>query len=299
MDAIVVDSDSLTKLPKCTFTGPSNEVLQFTYHDSAHGTWEEVEGYNASGSTVRLYRFSKWKYAFQGQSGVIKDCGNISIVEQSCKNMPVVDLTADWEICYDNIPFEVQGELYCDVMVDKDSTQMTMPDHDPVLTSEFVKFIGWDAVEGSHLGGIEKTKVTVCDARGDGDGIVVNPSNNVDGKTYPIICETVDIQTYEKVVARIGSVATQALQVTFKYISSPEVEGGNGVPFSRTQYVNENSILPRFHIHQRTKYDGKELVFRYWKLVQGNISSSQTVLSNCVLVAVYDYVKNVNDGGSQ
>ena len=42
---------------------------------------------------------------------------------------------------------------------------------------------------------------------------------------------------------------------------------------------------------------GKEwnLAFRYWKLVSGNISSSMTVLSDCVFVAAYDATRACND----
>ena len=38
------------------------------------------------------------------------------------------------------------------------------------------------------------------------------------------------------------------------------------------------------------KENGNRLVFRYWKLESGDISSSMTLLSTCVLVAVYDEI---------
>jgi hypothetical protein len=39
------------------------------------------------------------------------------------------------------------------------------------------------------------------------------------------------------------------------------------------------------------KENGNRLVFRYWKLESGDISSSMTLLSSCVLVAVYDEIE--------
>ena len=56
--------------------------------------------------------------------------------------------------------------------------------------------------------------------------------------------------------------------------------------------IQYNSHVPSFHIHQEIPFtsNGKnyKYVFRYWKLESGTITSSMTVLSDSVLVAVYD-----------
>jgi hypothetical protein len=65
MPAIVASAGSLTRLPKCTFVGPSTQEYQFKYHNSRSGKWTAVESYN-TGSKIKLYRFAKWKYSIGG-----------------------------------------------------------------------------------------------------------------------------------------------------------------------------------------------------------------------------------------
>lgn len=46
--------------------------------------------------------------------------------------------------------------------------------------------------------------------------------------------------------------------------------------------------MPRFHIHNKYKKDGSTFTFKHWLLESGNLTSSLTVLSDLVFVAVYD-----------
>lgn len=59
--------------------------------------------------------------------------------------------------------------------------------------------------------------------------------------------------------------------------------------------MTQNVTLPRFHIHNHYTKDGSIFYFRHWILESGNLSSSLTVLSPLVFVAVYDEVKQESE----
>ena len=54
----------------------------------------------------------------------------------------------------------------------------------------------------------------------------------------------------------------------------------------------ENAPIPNFHIHQEVEKNGKKMVFRYWRLRVGNMTSERNVLSNLLFDAVYDIVND-------
>lgn len=77
--------------------------------------------------------------------------------------------------------------------------------------------------------------------------------------------------------------------LTFKYLNeSGEVTSVEGRAL-------ENSPIPMFHIHSTIDCGDFVKEFRYWRVESGNISSSNTILSDVVLVAVYDEVEKPSD----
>ena len=86
-----------------------------------------------------------------------------------------------------------------------------------------------------------------------------------------------------KVNARIGYKTIKKFKLWFKYIDSDTKQ-----PHEVYEYVEENSTIPVFHIHDEIDFGEVVKKFRYWRLESGNISSSMTILSDATLVAVYD-----------
>ena len=58
----------------------------------------------------------------------------------------------------------------------------------------------------------------------------------------------------------------------------------NGSPITTT--VPHNGVMPQFHI----KDDDGAWKFRYWNLTSGTMTSSRTILSDCVFTGVYDEI---------
>jgi hypothetical protein len=102
----------------------------------------------------------------------------------------------------------------------------------------------------------------------------------------PIICQDGEIDYTTIVKANIGPKLAVEYTVTFKYIN----DDGNPDE-NKKEHIPLDSTLPTFHIHNKYVKGGKEYIFRYWLLESGNLSSSMTVLSDLVLVAVYDEVE--------
>ena len=67
----------------------------------------------------------------------------------------------------------------------------------------------------------------------------------------------------------------------------------NGEIEETSVMVEENKKIPYFHTHDTIAVgDGSNrMVFRYWKLASGNLSSSLTVMSDCVFEAIYDEIQ--------
>ena len=86
-----------------------------------------------------------------------------------------------------------------------------------------------------------------------------------------------------KVNARIGYKTIKKFKLWFKYIDSDTKQSTEVY-----EYVDENSTIPVFHIHDEIDFGEVVKKFRYWRLESGNISSSMTILSDSTLVAVYD-----------
>lgn len=78
-----------------------------------------------------------------GQKVVVRSSANSAI--------PVVKFTAQWDIAYDVITFKVDGEPYCDVLIDRRTNLLTYPDVNPSFKDDNLKFLGWSLPEGSWL----------------------------------------------------------------------------------------------------------------------------------------------------
>lgn len=96
-------------------------------------------------------------------------------------------------------------------------------------------------------------------------------------------------------------------QIRFSESPSPRAEGGDtgftvkfsyqtedGAQSETMENVAANTHIPVFHINQRYNKDGKTYVFRYWKLISGNLTSSLTALSDLEFEAVYDEIAEQN-----
>ena len=78
-------------------------------------------------------------------------------------------------------------------------------------------------------------------------------------------------------------------KVLFRYM------GNDGRPAKHKEEVVQNQHLPRFHIHNKYEKDGSTFTFKHWLLESGNLTSSLTVLSDLVFVAVYDETKDIDN----
>lgn len=76
--------------------------------------------------------------------------------------------------------------------------------------------------------------------------------------------------------------------MTFNYVGGVSEDGLDWT--NRTFYIVDNQRMPFFKVDDIQVDDGNRLVFRYWKLESGNLTSSLTMLSNMTFVAVYDSI---------
>ena len=161
--------------------------------------------------------------------------------------------------------------------IDVSANTLMYPDVSPDITDADRKFIGWSIPEGSYLSGLEPPSNIVCGE--DGESIVCGEYDE------PIVCvDDSGSSHYEGVVtARISNVTVSSFKVTFRYLDE------SGQYKEAIEHAEQNQRLVPFHIHETA---GSGRVFRYWRLVSGNITSSLTVLSDCVFDAVYDVMED-------
>ena len=289
MPARVVQLGQDVNIGDCLYPGPADERRLFTYYpsptvslkegDEPSGIWETVQN---NENRVNAYRFINWKYTFNSQTGEISATDKLRIGEIGWNDIPVVVMTAQWELMYYVVKFKVLGYDYCDVLVDVDTNVLNYPVK-PTIVYPRKKFLCWDTMDET-LSGVDSTANIVC-------GTASNPVLCDDG---PIVCDGDEIQTLVKSVnACIGENALQAFDVVFKMLV---LDGSQVVVQQRVQNVSENTYLPSFHIHQDIEItqNGQKFkyVFRYWKLANGIMSSSMTVMSNLEFIGIYDKVKN-------
>ena len=195
---------------------------------------------------------------------------------------PVVTLTAYWKREYDVIQFNVYGSTYCDVCIDVNVNRVVYPPISPTILKDEngedvqgLMFYGWDCSEGDYLPGVDRNQTVICgdldEPLVDGDGI------------EPIICKEDEVDYSIPINAYVVQKTCTMFKVTFKYMSD------SGVPTEHIERnVPQNKHLPRFHIHNKYVKDGSTFAFKHWILESGNLTSSLTVLSDLVFVAVYD-----------
>lgn len=282
---IQVTPDKNTILPKCEYTfGREVSVPEFTYYN-VDGEWDDTSDYPI-GQRKNLYVFDHWEYQKNGQTVKVNDKGIINIPSSGGQGYPLLTLTAIWKKQYDIITFKVDDKKYCDVRIDKDVNLLVYPNREPKFSANPKKrFLGWDMPEGSYLLGIRDDSPIVCfDGELPNNDIICEDTDG-DANNDPIVCIDESIDTYGTFVnAYVTEVETLGLKLTFRYIDD------KGQVVSKDILVDENQRIPRFHIHDEVTKDNKQLKFRYWKLESGNITSELTILSNSVLVAVYDEV---------
>lgn len=267
-------------MPACGYEYAKEESL-YTYHDDS--SWQPTSGYESP--KVKTGRFSSWKYSLGNTTYTLYPGKNFT--PQIVYNMdkpPVLTFRAMWEDSVYKVKFTVGEKLYCEVLIDNKKNQMVVPDHDPQLVDTEFKFGGWTIPNGSYIGGVDSNEFVVCGE--DAEPIVCGDTSE------PIVCENGEMPEYGVVnEAVVVEIKNSMLNVVFKYMDV----GG-----TRTEQrfdVVQNCRIPNFHIQNHyTTDDGHQFKFRYWLLESGNLSSSFTVLSDMVFVAVYDEVVEMDLG---
>ena len=267
MTPIVVVDSTPTSLPICIYEH-GEKVNIFTYHDS--DKWEKVQ-HNVPVEADK-FRFIHWECIVNGKTTTF-DSGEKIIIDKPITSSPIVRMTARWGLGYDMMKFMVDGDLYCEVLIDKKTNKLKYPDHNPRLIDEKTQFNGWSMVEDTYLGGILDYVPMVCnDESGNSEFRVV--CQNESGSSEPIVCLHDDILVYDTVVsASLYDPSPVQLTLTFKYING-EDQKGELEWTDKVFYVAENQRLPFFQVNNPImEHDGKKLVFRYWKLENGNLTS--------------------------
>lgn len=86
----------------------------------------------------------------------------------SYSRYPIVDFVAEWKGACDRISFRVDGETFCEVLIDVDTNLVVYPPVSPKLVGEDYgryDFLGWNVLEGEYLSGIAKCQI-VCSRDG-------------------------------------------------------------------------------------------------------------------------------------
>lgn len=161
--------------------------------------------------------------------------------------------------------------------IDVSENTLVYPDVSPDITDADRKFIGWSIPEGSYLSGLDSPTNIVC---GEHEEPIVCGEH--DG---PIVCVDGSGSSHYQgtVKARISNVTVSSFKVTFRYLDE------SGQYREAIEHAEQNQRLVPFHIHE-TAESGR--VFRYWRLVSGNITSSLTIMSDCVFEGVYDVMED-------
>lgn len=310
MSPILLENDTIHTLPACGFVS-SSRVPTCIYHESPTGRWtndiarlNEITEYNSK----PMFKFKNWEYGSGANIVKVQDGGKIQ-VKSSMGRKPVVELVAKWEVAYDVLPFYVDDERFCDVLVDRESPHVRYPSENPFMTlADGLDFLSWDKPSGQWLVGMEYNGHDKI-VGGDDDGQVVCDNYVVCGEEdgpriegYEdghIFCDipTVSVPTkvgvYSPIHAEMVGDEFVSFNVTFKYLDE------DGHVESAHMRVEENMMLPVFHLHRTIETDERKFLFRYWRLESGTLTSSRTVMSDCVLVAVYDEVQAPGVGKSE
>lgn len=244
----------------CQFQ-PAEKFKMFSYFDPPTGAgWNK--GTSQTEDEVAKYRFLNWEFS-SGNGHVYKvgDGQQVVITSSGKAQLPVVEFTAKWIQSYGKLTFLVDNQPYCDVMVDLNLNQVVYPDMDPTFHDQNMVFLGWSLPEGFYIPGMDEGTQIVC---GDGQEPVLCNSED----TGYIVCVNHDSFDYGiQVFAHVGDVGLSQYLVQFRYM------GEDGEYKVAEEHVVENQTIVPFHIHQKpTRKDG-EYVFRYWKLVSGNVTS--------------------------
>ena len=314
MPHVLVSASKPYVVPECSYV-ESHILPRFTYHES--DSWERVD---ASGTEMLCpHVFSHWVAHVQGQDVDVDPFGALDFSAFS-RQAPVVTLSAQWEFAWNVIRFRVEEEVYCEALVSKKTPILHLP-KTPKLTASDQVFLIWDMVDGSALPSLaERPPLVVCDV--DGHAICGDSSNPTDvmcepesgtpivcHDTTPVVCEGADpidlvvchgegqLMYGFFVDAWVGIDAKTLFNVIFRFYELGE--SGEVEMVDRVAHVMSNHKLPVFHIHNEVVVDGKRLVFRYWKLESGNLTSSMSVMSDLVITAVYDEVGELNDWQAQ
>ena len=277
MNPIVVVPGKLTSVPTCGYEYAKEEPV-YTYYDD--DSWQPTGGYTSP--NVKTKRFSGWNYSLGNTTYTLYPGKNFTPpVVYNMDNPPVLTFRAMWEASVYKVKFNVQEKLYCGVLIDNKMNRMVVPQHNPQLVDPELKFGGWMIPNGSYIGGVDSNEFVICGE--DTEPIVCGDT------LEPIVCENGEMPEYGIVnEAVVVEVKNSILNVVFKYM---DVDG------TRTEQgfdVVQNCRIPNFHIQNNYTKDGHKFRFRYWLLESGNLSSSFTVLSDLVFVAVYDDVVELN-----
>ena len=268
-------ADAGNRAPTCTFNHPLGKKRKFEYKNDSR--WQDTSGYTSE--EVYLYEFKNWSFSWGAVGYNLLEGDPIRINVFNLDLPPVIKMRAHWSRAYDVLKFNAYpNTLYCEVCISTAINRVVYPDHAPEIRDGNWRFYGWTVAEGDYLPGVDRNATVIC-------GTESTPILCGDGTT-PIICNEDEYDYDTPIDAYLVEHKTKDFNVIFKYMDE------NGIHAEHTESVQQNMHLPRFHIHNSYKSGTSTYTFRHWLLTSGNLTSSLTVLSDLVFVAVYDETKD-------
>ena len=295
--------------PVCEFYHPCGTKRKFEYRNNSK--WQDTSGYTSP--ELNLYQLQYWKCSIGTTNYTLREGDQLRIRVFNIDRAPVIKMVAYWERAYDVLKFNVYDELYCEVCISTSVNRVVYPDHAPEIRNGNWKFYGWNYSEGDYLPGVDRNKTVICGEKktttqiicddsgtiicdvgdviicGANDGVIC--ADNVEG-SY-IVCEEDEADYSIPIIAYLVEHIDKKFNVLFEYMDE------NGEHAEHSEEVLQNTHIPRFHIHNSYKSGASTFTFKHWLLTSGNLTSSLTVMSDLVFVAVYDETKDVGTGNTK
>jgi len=278
MPDIEVEPGQKLNLPLCQFV-PRDTTQRFRYVNPPQGAEWNIPQNLPPTENLPSFKFQHWTYVGSfGNVVQVQDGGSV-VVEQRLQSRPMLEFVASWKQAFAKVTFVVGEDEFCEVAIDIDENKLIYP-MPPKFNGQSRLFIGWNVPEGSLLSGVGLSEPIVC---GDGDEPIL--CNDSGFNESPIVCHDNGTLEYAiQVSALVGDIEAVSFTVTFNHMDD------HGEKQSSPAIVQENQKLVPFHIGQTVTTPDGTYKFRYWKLVSGNLTSSLTVLSDCVFDAIYEKV---------
>lgn len=256
-------SESGGYAPACTFIPPGGTRKKFTYFNDDR--WQDTSTYTSL--DVYLYKLVNWSWNIGNSRYSVQVGDPIRVNSFNMDSAPVITMTAYWKRAYDIIKFNVyEDATYCEVCIDNTMNVLVYPDHAPVLSSSGgnkKQFYGWKVSEGDYLSGVDRNTTIICGERQFNQVVICDSENKIicdigdvivcGGSSEPmcaddvagtyVVCKEDEIDYTTPVMAYLVEHKVKKFNVVFKYMDE------HGVHAEKEELVNQNTHLPRFHIH--------------------------------------------------